>query len=108
MATIAEQISRVLGDDGTVWETTDGRTLEDLAEEHGGVAAQHPDRPYLTRYVFGDGSAIVASEGAWDLEGSTPWSWAGEEEWIIRIWSRLQVDRARRTGSKGAEPESSC
>lgn len=29
--------------------------------------------------VFGDGSAIVASEGAWDIEGSEPFSWAGEE-----------------------------
>lgn len=106
--TIAQQVALLLGDDGTVWETQDGRTLEDLAEEYGAVTTTHPDKHYLTRHVFDDGSAIVASEGAWDLEGSIPWNWAGEEEWLIRIWSRLQVDRARRSGSKGAEPESSC
>jgi hypothetical protein len=78
--TIAQQISRLLGDDGTMWETQDGRTLDQLAEEYGAVTTTHPDKHYLTRYAFDDGSAIVASDGAWDIEGSTPWSWAGEED----------------------------
>jgi hypothetical protein len=74
----AEQIAAMLGDDGQTWETPDGRTLDQLAEEHGAVTTTHRDKPYLTRYLFNDGSAIVASEGAWDLEGSTPWSWSCE------------------------------
>jgi len=76
----ATRIAAMLGDDGTVWKTQDGRTLEDLVEDYGGVTTQHPDRPYLTRFLFDDGSAIVASEAGWDIEGSKPWSWAGEED----------------------------
>jgi hypothetical protein len=78
--TDAQRLAHLLGDDGQTWETEDGRTLEELAAARGAVVTAHPNRPYLTRYAFNDGSAIVASEGAWDIEGSTPWSWAGEEE----------------------------
>lgn len=77
--TIAAVIARQLGDDGQTWETEDGRTLDQLAEEHGAVTTTHPDKPYLTRHLFDDGSAIVVSEGAWDIEGSEPWSWSCEE-----------------------------
>jgi hypothetical protein len=77
--TTAERIAHLLGDDGTRWETEDGRTLDQLAEEHGAVTTTHPDKHYLTRHVFNDGSAIVASEAAWDIEGSNLWSWSCEE-----------------------------
>jgi hypothetical protein len=76
--TTAEQIAAMLGDDGQTWETEDGRSLDQLAEEYGAVTATHPNKHYLTRYLFNDGSAIVASEGAWDIEGSKPWSWSCE------------------------------
>ncbi len=33
----------------------------------------------LVRYEFADGSAIVEAPGAWDIEGSSPWSWVGAE-----------------------------
>lgn len=31
----------------------------------------------LIRYLFPDGSAIVVSNGCWDIEGDTPFSWSG-------------------------------
>lgn len=31
------------------------------------------------RYLFDDDSAIVVCGPAWDVEGRTPFSWAGEE-----------------------------
>lgn len=76
--TTAEKIAQLLGDNGQNWETKDGRTLEELADEHGAVTMTHPDKRYLTRYLFDDGSAIVACEGAWDIEGKEPWSWTCE------------------------------
>lgn len=76
--TTAEKIAQLLGD-GQTWETEDGRTLEEMAKEHDAVITTHPDKHYLTRYLFNDGSAIVASEGAWDIEGKEPWSWTCDD-----------------------------
>ena len=73
--TTAERIAKILSDDGQTWEDENGRTLDDLATEHGAYTERHPEKHHLTRYVFPDGSAIVASEGAWDIEGAEPWSW---------------------------------
>src|SRR5690606_32795553 len=72
--TTAERVARLLGNDGQRWETEDGKTLDELASEAGAHTETHPDKQYLTRYVFPDGSAIVASEGAWDIEGNEPFS----------------------------------
>jgi len=69
----------MLGNDGQRWYTQDGRHLYYIATEKGAYIEQHPDKHYLIRYVFNDGSAIVASEGAWDIEGMEPFSWAGEK-----------------------------
>lgn len=77
--TTAEKNAAMLGNDGQTWETTDGKTLGELALAAGAHTETHPEKHYLTRYVFDDGSAIVESEGAWDIEGAEPFSWASEE-----------------------------
>ena len=72
----AETVASLFGT-GDVYETEDGRHLEDVCIEHGATIETDDDS---RRYVFGDGSAIVDMHGnAWDIEGSTPWSWAGAE-----------------------------
>jgi hypothetical protein len=78
---IAENISAILGGDGTCVETEDGTSMYDLMHEFGGVRREYGDGDYigLCRYVFDDGSAIVDSQACWDIEGSTPFSWAGCE-----------------------------
>jgi len=75
--TTAEQIAEMLGD-GQRFETEDGRTLDELAEASEARTAKHETKE-LWRYLFPDGSAIVAAPGAWDIEGPTPFSWAGAE-----------------------------
>ena len=76
--TTAERIAKILGDDGTSWETDDGLTFDDLCAEAGAVRIRDSARE-LTRYEFPDGSAIVAGVGAWDIEGEEPFSWEGAE-----------------------------
>jgi len=76
--TTAEYIARLLRDDGQRFETEDGRTLGDLAEAAEARVAKHETKE-LWRYRFPDGSAIIAAPGAWDIEGTTPFSWAGAE-----------------------------
>ena len=75
--TIAERIAGLLGD-GTCWESEDGRHFDTLCEDAGAHVSFDRERE-LTRYEFADGSAIVAGVGAWDIEGDTPFSWAGAE-----------------------------
>lgn len=77
-ATTAERIAELLLNDGMRFETEDGRTLDELTEEAGGHIIKH-ETDDLWRHVFPDGSAIVMSPGAWDIEGSAPFSWAGAE-----------------------------
>jgi len=100
--TTATEISSLLGDDGTHWQTLDGIWLEDLCQQRGGIAEYAdsvPDDPgayqteyhirpisrseatanSFTRFVFADGSAIVTVGGCWDLEGSEPFVMAGLE-----------------------------
>ena len=76
--TTAERIAELLLNDGMRFETEDGRTLDELTEEAGGHIIKH-ETDDLWRHVFPDGSAIVMSPGAWDIEGSAPFSWAGAE-----------------------------
>ncbi len=76
--TTAERIARELADDGQRWETEDGRSFDALCEEAGADVTLDRERE-LKRYLFPDGSAIVAGVGAWDIEGSEPFSWAGAE-----------------------------
>lgn len=76
--TTAERVAQMLGDDGTKFEAEDGRTLDELAEASEARIAKH-ETEELWRHLFPDGSAIVAAPGAWDIEGPTPFSWAGAE-----------------------------
>ena len=63
-----------LGGDGLTWETSDGVDLGELCSNAGACVGIQEVAP-LTRYLFPDGSAIVASGEAWDIEGPTPYSW---------------------------------
>ena len=76
--TIAMRIAKMLDYDGECWETDDGRDLDALAGK-AGATVTHDDSRDLTRYLFPDGSAIVAGVGGWDIEGDEPFSWAGAE-----------------------------
>lgn len=73
--TTAEKIAAMLGDDGERWEA-DGKTLDDLCGEHGATVSCKDD---LMRYLFPDGSAIVAGQSGWDVEGEEPFSWEGAQ-----------------------------
>ena len=95
--TVAERFAAELGDDGSTWETPDGRTFAELADSLG-ASPEYSRRVYGSdggirydygfprdhfagdpvRYGFGDGSAVVAAGDGWDIEGPEPFSWAGE------------------------------
>lgn len=94
--TTAEQIAAALGNDGLVFQTKDGRTLEELCEAAGcGYSKARARWDYeadeevveevslgedlydRVAYSFADGSAIVVAGDAWDIEGEEPFSWAG-------------------------------
>lgn len=86
--TIAMRIAEMLDYDGECWETDDGRDLDALAGE-AGATVTHDDSRDLTRYLFPDGSAIVAGVGGWDIEGDEPFSWAGDVLVIASALTRL-------------------
>lgn len=69
--TIAERVSELLGDDGT-----DFSRWDEVVEQFWHRVERLPGSG-LVRYEFEDGSAIVAGVGGWDIEGPTPFSWAG-------------------------------
>jgi hypothetical protein len=74
--TLAEQVADAMGNDGQRFESADGRDLSEVCEQYGATAEYGELRTAtLTRYVFADGSAIVATPDAWDLEGGEPFSW---------------------------------
>lgn len=95
--TLAEEVCDLLGD-GQTWETGDGSSLDSLCEQRAAIHEKgrlihdhdgqhefdeeqyeqtHGDIYDLRRWAFPDGSAIVISGGAWDIEGRRPWSWQG-------------------------------
>jgi len=94
--TIAEQFSAKLNDDGQNWETDEGTSFEDLAEQMGATVTyssrEYDDNGEMRRadgyqgghisgdpirYEFSDGSAVVVAGDGWDLEGAERYSWAG-------------------------------
>lgn len=75
--TIADRIADALGNDGTIWRTPDGVTIDQLAEQADGFVDRHPIDPDLCRWTFPDGSAITASDLGWDIGFATCWCWAG-------------------------------
>lgn len=83
--TEAERVDKMITGEGQPllgpnyrWHTQDGKHLHDIAMELGATVEQHPHEGY--RYIFPDKSAIVVCRGAWDIEGSDPWSWRCLEE----------------------------
>ena len=81
-STTAQQIASLLHDDGTCWETDDGRTFDALMADHGALRQERTieggDSPTYIRYQFDDNSGIVVANGHWwDLEGDRPWVCAG-------------------------------
>ena len=83
--TAAERVDKMFNGEGQPllgpnyrWHTQDGRPLHDIAMELGATVEPHPHEGY--RYIFPDESAIVVCRGAWDIEGSDPWSWRCLEE----------------------------
>lgn len=101
MATIAEQVAEIMGNDGQKWEDKDGWSLEARIAQHdfktSSVRAvwnsetekydfqEHPLSAMTSdsrvRYEFTDGSAIVVSGDAWDIEGAED-----EDEEIDSAW----------------------
>ena len=78
--TTAEQVAREMGDDGSRSAAPDGRSLQQVARAHGAEVWRRDDGE--RRFLFGDGSAIVTSGGAWDLRHADcecGWCWAGVE-----------------------------
>ena len=68
--TAAQQVSALLHDDGTIWETEDGASLDEVATGLGASYEHRTENRGGTGneiYSFGDGSRIIACEGAWDL-----------------------------------------
>ncbi len=87
--TVAQQVAETMGNDGQVYEAPDGRSLDDVCLEqrpdvttadYDGVAEAGGLGPGAKRYLFVDGSAIIDTEIAWDIEGKEPWTWAGVDD----------------------------
>jgi hypothetical protein len=76
--TAADAIARQLGHDGTRWYTEDGRTLDDLVQEHDGMVENRDWRHSPDwKAIFPDGSVITASGGAWGIGYPECWCWQG-------------------------------
>ncbi len=77
----AERIAELMGNDGQVYKTAEGRTLDETCRAHGAAVKtrQGSQGDTQIRYQFADGSAIVDGGAAWDIEGTKPWSWQGAE-----------------------------
>jgi len=77
--TLAERVAGMF-DDGSHFDTDDGRTLRSACMEAGATEEWTPaslDPDSLVRWTFTDGSAITAGVGAWDLGYSDCWCWQG-------------------------------
>lgn len=81
-ATIAERVSALFDEDGHVWADAEGRDLEEVgkAVDPGRVQRTEDLAAGLVRYLYSDGSSIVAAESGWDLGyGEDCWCWQGDE-----------------------------
>ena len=76
--TQAQAIATMLGNDGTRWMTDNSLHFFDLCHMYA-VDRQLDTTKELARFVFADGSALVEAANGWDIEGRTPFSWAGAE-----------------------------
>ena len=86
--TKAEQISARFGDDGQCWEISTWSsddvetvvTIDEMCAREGFKEYRDGFGTDVVRYEFSDGSAIVFAGEGWDVEGTTPYSWAGCEQ----------------------------
>lgn len=79
IAPTAQTIAALLGDDGSCFETEDGKTLQDLLSAALVYGEPNPDpSSSAVRYEFVDGSVIVECGDAWDFEGNEKWKFENE------------------------------
>lgn len=77
-ATQAQTVADQLDNDGQRFTSADGRTLAELCEAAGARVVSRTS--HGIRYVFRDGSVIVAVGGAWDVGLSPDCDcWAGAD-----------------------------
>jgi len=78
--TTAEKIAEQLSNDGQIFETADGASLDDLCRAANG--RQEWRDGYRTgdhyKWIFGDSSVIMVCCGCWDLGYVDCWCWDGE------------------------------
>jgi len=65
-STTALDVSAIFNNDGQFYRIDDGRNLDEVASEHGGVTHKTTDRDD-TVIVFPDGSAIGCTVLGWDV-----------------------------------------
>lgn len=89
----ANLIADQFGNDGMVFSLPDGTEIEAACvsagatlergrtwyDENGAMSTYADPTGDVYRYAFSDGSAIVISGDAWDIEGSEPFSWESAE-----------------------------
>ncbi len=63
--TTAQEIASLLMDDGTLFETEDGITLDELAESKGGEIKRDGE---AWSYIFEDGSQIYGNAAGWEID----------------------------------------
>lgn len=73
----AENIAKMFDDDGLTFEC--GNMHLETVCENNAVNIEEDRERCLVRYVFPDGSGIVVSASAWDIEGDEPFAWAGAQ-----------------------------
>ena len=79
--TTADQVALLMGNDGQRQRNAEGETLCEVCEAEGGFYSRYDNgRSGLDVWEWSDGSAIVASDGGWDLraEGCVNACWDGE------------------------------
>jgi hypothetical protein len=59
----SQLVTALLDDDGARWESRDGVDFDELCKRFGASCERDADRE---RWVFADGSALVATANAWD------------------------------------------
>jgi hypothetical protein len=90
--TIADRVADLFENDGQVFVTRSGQSFDRVCIEFGakvehGISVWNNETQSfdaywesdgdVVRFLFPDGSALVVSGGAWDIEGQTPFSWSG-------------------------------
>lgn len=75
IVTVAEEVAAIFNSDGTIFEDSEGRTLDEVAEAYSGERSRVRDGHY--RWVFPDGSILAVNGVAWDFGFADCWCFAG-------------------------------